>query len=149
MHITISLASDVTNELVTGWCITEWVKRLVGNEIVLAMRILTIESRESSIPTDKGNYVCCHKGSTDKDLRRICRNQYGHPGSAISYWPERHLGHVYVILEPIGSARFMFVDDIVLYMSYVCWWPNIVRSPGWDHGHDEEIHSGLEVNINI
>ena len=54
-------------------------------------------------------------GSTDKDLRRICRIQYGHPGSAIGYSLERCLGHVYIVLEPVGSARFMFVDDIVLY----------------------------------
>ena len=33
MHITISLASIVTNELVAGWCITERVKRLASNEI--------------------------------------------------------------------------------------------------------------------
>ena len=25
------------------------------------------------------------------------------------------IGHVYIVLEPIGSARLMFVDDIVLY----------------------------------
>ena len=25
------------------------------------------------------------------------------------------LGHVYIVLEPVGSARLMFVDDIVLY----------------------------------
>ena len=30
------------------------------------MEIPTIESRASNIPIDKGNYVCCHKGSTDK-----------------------------------------------------------------------------------
>ena len=64
---------------------TERVKRLAGNKIELGMKIPTIESRTSNIPTDKGNYVCCHKGSTDKDLRRICRSQYGHPGSAIGY----------------------------------------------------------------
>ena len=39
MHITISLASNVTNELVAGWCITERVKRLAGNEIELGMKI--------------------------------------------------------------------------------------------------------------
>src|SRR3990170_7128356 len=50
-----------------------------------------------------------------KDLRGICRNQYGHPGSAIGYSPERRLGHVYIIPEPVGSARLTFVDDIVLY----------------------------------
>ena len=48
------LASNVTNELVTGWCITEWVKRLAGNEIELGMMIPTIESRESNIPMTKG-----------------------------------------------------------------------------------------------
>ena len=61
------------------------VKRLVDNEIELGIQISTIESRESNIPTDKGNYVCCHKSSADKDLRRISRNQYGHLGPAISY----------------------------------------------------------------
>ena len=63
----------------------EQVKRLAGNEIELGMKIPTIESRASNIAMDKGNYVYCHNGSTDKDLRRICRSQYEHPGSAIGY----------------------------------------------------------------
>ena len=54
MHITISLASNVTNELVAGRCITERVKRLTGNEIELGMMIPTIESRASNIPMKKG-----------------------------------------------------------------------------------------------
>ena len=54
MHIRISLASNVTNELVTGWCITERVKRLAGNEIELGMKIPMIESRASNIPMTKG-----------------------------------------------------------------------------------------------
>ena len=54
MHITISLASNVTNELVAGWCITEQVKRLAGDEIELGMMIPTIESRASNIPMTKG-----------------------------------------------------------------------------------------------
>ena len=54
MHITISLPSNVTNELVTGLCITERVNRLVGNEIELGMRIPTIESQASNIPMTKG-----------------------------------------------------------------------------------------------
>ena len=54
MHITISLAINVTNELVTGSCITERVKRLAGNEIELGIEILTIESRASNIPMTKG-----------------------------------------------------------------------------------------------
>ena len=54
MHITMSLASNVTNELVTGLCITERVKRLSGDEIELGMMIPTIESRASNIPMTKG-----------------------------------------------------------------------------------------------
>ena len=54
MHITISLASNVTNELVTGRCITERVKGLAGNEIELGMMIPTTESRASIIPMTKG-----------------------------------------------------------------------------------------------
>ena len=46
--------NNVTNELVTGWCITERVKRLAGNEIELGMRIPTIESRASNTPMTKG-----------------------------------------------------------------------------------------------
>ena len=47
-------------------------------------------------------------GLTDKDLRRICRDQYEHPGSAVGYCPETCLGHVYIVLEPVGSARLRF-----------------------------------------
>ena len=53
IHITISLASNVTNELVTGCCIIERVKRL-ANEIELGIEIPTIESRETNIPMTKG-----------------------------------------------------------------------------------------------
>ena len=63
----------------------ERVNGLAGNEIELGMKISTIESRASNIPIDKGNYVCCHGGSTDKDLHRICRRKYEHPSSAIGY----------------------------------------------------------------
>jgi hypothetical protein len=51
------LACNVTNELVMGSCITERVKRLVGNEIELGMVIPTIESRAINIPIDKGNCI--------------------------------------------------------------------------------------------
>ena len=84
MHITISLASNVTNELVVVCCIMERVKRLVGNKTELGIEISTIESRASNIPMTKGTtMLLC--GLTDKDLRRICRSQYEHPGSAIGY----------------------------------------------------------------
>ena len=146
MHIMISLASNVTNELVAGWCITERVKRPSSIKIELGMKIPTIESQASNIPMDKGNYVCCHNGSTDKDLCRICRSQYGHPASAIDYWPERCLGHVYIVLEPVGSARLTFVDDIILYelcmLVIECCSESRMRSwtwrgaPEWSKGKD-------------
>ena len=85
IHIIRSLARNVTNELVAGRCITKRVMRLAGNDIELGMKIPTIESRTSNIPMDKGNYVCCHNGLTDKDLCRICRSQYEHQVSAIGY----------------------------------------------------------------
>ena len=50
----ISLASNVTNELVAGSCITERVKRLAGNEIELGMMIPMIESRASNKAMTKG-----------------------------------------------------------------------------------------------
>ena len=54
MYITISLASNVANEFVTGCNITERVKRLADNEIKLGIEIPTIESRASNIPMTKG-----------------------------------------------------------------------------------------------
>ena len=54
MHIIISLASKVTNDLVVGRCIKERVKRLAGNEIELDIEIPTSESRASNIPMTKG-----------------------------------------------------------------------------------------------
>ena len=54
MHITISLASNVTNELVTVCSITERVKRLAGNKIELGIEIPMIESWVSNKPMKKG-----------------------------------------------------------------------------------------------
>ena len=51
------LASNVTNDLVTGFCITERVKRLAGNDIELGMEIPMIESWASDLPIDKGNCI--------------------------------------------------------------------------------------------
>ena len=50
----LSLAGNVTNELVVGCCITEQVKRLSSNEIELGMMIPTIKPRASNIPMTKG-----------------------------------------------------------------------------------------------
>ena len=87
-------------------------------------------------------------GLTDKDLRRICRSQYEHPGSAIGSSLETSLGHVYIVLEPVGSARLTFNDD--RYYEFMCFdVPKVVRSPKYDHRHDEESRNGRDIKINI
>ena len=87
-------------------------------------------------------------GLTDKDLRRICGSQYEHPGSAIGYWPETCLGHVYIVLEPVGSARLTFGDD--RYYDFMCFnVPKVVRSPEYDHRHDKESRNGRDIKIDI
>ena len=93
IYITISLASIVTNELVAGWCITERVKRLAGNKIELGIRYRRSNLGQVTYRWQREQrMLLC--GLTDKDLRRICRSQYEHPGSAIGYWLETCLGHV-------------------------------------------------------
>ena len=58
------------------------------------------------------------------------------------------LGHVYIVLEPIGSARLTFGDD--RYYEFMCFdVPKVVRSPGYDHGHDEESRNGRDIKIDI
>ena len=58
------------------------------------------------------------------------------------------LGHVYIVLEPVGSARLTFGDN--RYYEFMCFdVPKVVRSPGFDHGHDEESQNGQDININI
>ena len=54
MHITMSLASNVSNELAMRLCITVQLKRLDDNEIELGIEIPTIESWASNIPIIKG-----------------------------------------------------------------------------------------------
>ena len=56
------------------------------------------------------------------------------------------LGHVYIVLEPVGSARLTFDDD--RYYEFMCV-PKVVRSPGCDHGHDEESRNGRDIKIDI
>ena len=58
------------------------------------------------------------------------------------------LGHVYIVLEPVGSARLTFGDD--RYYEFMCFdEPKVVRSPVCDHGHDEESRNGRDVKIDI
>src|SRR3954463_13236628 len=56
--------------------------------------------------------------------------------------------HVYIVLEPVGSARLTFGDD--RYYQFMCFDVSEgVRSPGCDHGHDEESRNGRDVKIDI
>ena len=58
------------------------------------------------------------------------------------------LGHVYIVLEPIGSARLTFGDD--RYYEFICFdVPKVVQSPGCDHGDDEESRNGRDRKIGI
>ena len=58
------------------------------------------------------------------------------------------LGHVYIVLEPVGSARLTFGDD--RYYEFMCFdVPKVVRSPGYDHGHDKESRNVRDVKIDI
>ena len=58
------------------------------------------------------------------------------------------LGHVYIVLEPVGSTRLMFGDD--RYYEFM-WFdvPKVVQSPGYDHGHDKESQNGRDIKIDI
>ena len=58
------------------------------------------------------------------------------------------LGHVYIVLEPVGSARLTFGDD--QYYGFIRFdEPKVVRSLGCDHGHDEESRNGRDIKIDI
>ena len=58
------------------------------------------------------------------------------------------LGHVHIVLEPVGSARLTFDDD--RYYEFMCFdVPKVVRSPGCDHGHGEESRNGRDIKIDI
>ena len=58
------------------------------------------------------------------------------------------LGHVYIVLEPVGSTRLTSDDDSYYeFMRFDV--PKVVRSPGCDHGHDEESRNGRDIKIHI
>ena len=58
------------------------------------------------------------------------------------------LGHVYIVLKPVGSTRLTFDDD--RYYEFMCFdVPKVVQSSGCDHRHDEESRNGLDVKIDI
>ena len=52
------------------------------------------------------------------------------------------------VLKPVGSARLMFGDD--RYYEFLCFdEPKVVRSPGFDHVHNEESRNGRDIKIDI
>ena len=58
------------------------------------------------------------------------------------------LGHVYIVLKPVGFARLTFGDD--WYYEFMCFdVPKVVQSPGCDNGHDEESRNGRDMKIDI
>ena len=58
------------------------------------------------------------------------------------------LNHVYIVLEPVGSARLTLDDD--RYYEFMCFdVPKVVQSPGCDHGHVEESLNGRDIKIDI
>ena len=58
------------------------------------------------------------------------------------------LSHVYIVLEPVGSARLTFGDD--RYYEFMCFdVPKVVQSPECGHGHDEVSRNGRDINIDI
>ena len=58
------------------------------------------------------------------------------------------LGHVYIVLEPVGSTRLTVGDD--QYNEFMCFdVPKVIWSPGYDPGHDEESRNGRDIKIDI
>ena len=58
------------------------------------------------------------------------------------------LGHVYIVLEPVGSARLKFCD--YRYYEFLCFHVlKVVWSPGYDHRHDKESQNGRDIKIDI
>ena len=58
------------------------------------------------------------------------------------------LGHVYIVLEPVGSARLTLDDD--RYYEFMCFDVlKVVQSPGCDHRHDEQSRNGRDMKIHI
>ena len=56
--------------------------------------------------------------------------------------------YVYIVLEPVGSARLTFGDD--RYYEFMCFDVlKVVQSPGYDHGHGEESRNGRDIKIDI
>ena len=56
------------------------------------------------------------------------------------------LGHVYIVLELVGSTRLMFDDN--RYYEFICFdVPKVVCSPGYDDRHEKESRNGRDMNL--
>ena len=94
----------------------ERVKRLAGNEIELGMKIPTVESRASNIPMTKGKmYVVIMVRPIKIFVEYVGNNTRIQVLFLVIDQRARCLGHVYIVLEPVGSARLTLDDDFVLY----------------------------------
>ena len=94
----------------------ELVKRLSSNEIELGMKIPTIEPRASNILMTKGiTYVVIMVRPIKIFVEYVGNNTRIQVLFLVIDQRARCLGHVYIVLEPIGSARLTFDGDFVLY----------------------------------
>ena len=57
------------------------------------------------------------------------------------------LGHDYIVLEPVGSARLTFDDD--LYYELCVLMTEVCSESRMRSGHDEESRNGRDVKIDI
>ena len=88
-------------------------KETFGNEIELCMKIPTIESQASNIPMAKGiAYVVITVRPIKIFVEYVRANMSIQVPLLVI---DRRVGHFYIVLEPVGSARLTFDDDIVLY----------------------------------
>ena len=57
------------------------------------------------------------------------------------------LAHVYIVLEPVGSARLTFDDD--LYYELCDLMTKVCSEPQMRSGHDKESRNGRDIKIDI
>ena len=57
------------------------------------------------------------------------------------------LGHVYIVLEPVGSPRLKFDDGYIMSLCVLC--TEGSSESQMRRGHDEESQNGRDVKIDI
>ena len=86
-------------------------------------------------------------GLTDKDLRRICRSQYGIQVPLLVI--DRRRVSVMSTLFSNRRVRTLNVTMTVIMSLCIFDVPKVVQSPRCDHGHDEESRNGRVKKIDI